>query len=135
MNRCQVHAIHLDVSESERTVCRDILSQEEVARSEKFVRSEHRHRWIVARAGLRRVLADYCSSAPESLEFGSQKYGKPFLVGDYIGPHFNLSHSGDLALVAVTEAGPVGVDVEYKRPIRDWQSVAKRFFSLLQSSC
>ena len=48
--------------------------------------------------------------------------------------HFSLSHSGSIAAVAVTTAGPVGVDVEYLRPISDWQSVARRFFSVKENS-
>ena len=45
------------------------------------------------------------------------------------GLHFNLSHSEDWALLAVTTAGPVGVDVEHVRPLRDFDALVERFFS------
>ncbi|HEX4454970.1 MAG TPA: 4'-phosphopantetheinyl transferase superfamily protein [Kofleriaceae bacterium] len=50
--------------------------------------------------------------------------GKPQLVGGAI--HFNLSHSGELAVVAVSDA-PVGIDVEQQRAIADPAAFARRF--------
>jgi 4'-phosphopantetheinyl transferase len=43
--------------------------------------------------------------------------------------HFNLAHSGELALLALTRAGEVGVDVERIRPMPDALELAARFFS------
>ena len=59
------------------------------------------------------------------------EFGKPVLDSKVSGVdlHFNLSRSCDLAIVAVTDIGPVGVDVEFERSIPDWASVASRFFS------
>jgi 4'-phosphopantetheinyl transferase len=37
------------------------------------------------------------------------EYGKPWVDG---GPHFNLSHTRDVALIAISHAREVGVDVE-----------------------
>ena len=54
------------------------------------------------------------------LEYGP--HGKPTLPG---GPQFSLSHSGQLAVLAVSDA-PVGIDVEKPRPVRD--TVARRYF-------
>ena len=65
------------------------------------------------------------------LRFHEQEFGKPALDAGVSGGdlHFNLSHSHDLAVVAVTDIAPVGVDVEFERTIPDWESVASRFFS------
>jgi len=47
---------------------------------------------------------------------GSDRHGKPYVVG-LEGPiHVNLSKSGGFAVLAVTDAGPVGVDVEARQP-------------------
>lgn len=57
--------------------------------------------------------------------------GKPFLRGGEV--QFNLSHSGGLALVALSPAScPVGVDVE--RIGRPRARVAARFFNPLERS-
>lgn len=52
--------------------------------------------------------------APETLLFARDANGKPFLRGG--GLVFNLSHSGGLALLAVSDAGSVGVDLEARDP-------------------
>jgi 4'-phosphopantetheinyl transferase len=62
------------------------------------------------------------------IEIGAQ--GKPFLgaIAARTDLQFNLAHSGELALVAVTRGCPVGVDVERLRPIEHWTEIASRYF-------
>ena len=48
--------------------------------------------------------------------------------------YFNVSHSGELALVAITLEGELGADVELRRSLRDMQGLATRFFSEQESS-
>ncbi len=52
--------------------------------------------------------------------------GKPWVVG---GPHFNLSHSGDLALIAVCGDAPVGVDLERVHELRNPDGLGRRMCS------
>ena len=52
--------------------------------------------------------------------------GKPWVAG---GPHFNLSHSGQLALIAVCADAPVGVDLEAHRVLRNPDGLARRMCS------
>lgn len=52
--------------------------------------------------------------------------GKPFLAS-HPDVHFSVSHSGDLAIVGVTRAGPVGVDVERIRPVPEAEHIARRW--------
>ncbi|MET0908565.1 MAG: hypothetical protein ABWZ99_03775 [Ilumatobacteraceae bacterium] len=49
---------------------------------------------------------------------GSDRHGKPQIVmpAGAAPLHLSLSRSGDLAVVAVTDAGPVGIDLEAIRP-------------------
>jgi 4'-phosphopantetheinyl transferase len=70
------------------------------------------------------------------LEFCYGPQGKPALAGVWSasGWHFNLAHSLDLALLAVTRSGPVGVDVERIRPLRDVDQLVSRFFSPRESA-
>lgn len=67
-----------------------------------------------------RMLCNYVD-APELVRDGN---GKPQLVGGAV--HFNVSHSGELAVVAVSDA-PVGVDIEQRRAIADPVAFARRF--------
>lgn len=80
---------------------------------------------------MRTIMAQYTDTPPAELQFSYDKYGKPALntpaVEDHL--HFNLSHSGELALLAVTGIAPVGVDIEYAGPFDNMPDVAERFFS------
>ena len=106
-----------------------LLSPEERERAARFRFPRGYRRFIVSHAALRDILARYLSRAPQSLLFETNAYGKPFLAGDDSWLHFNLSHSGEWALVAVTSLGPVGVDVEQVRDDFSGEAIARRFFS------
>ena len=71
-----------------------------------------------ARAALRQLLGD------ASIEVRDD--GKPVAPG---GPHFNLSHTDGLAVVAVSREREVGVDVERVRPVERAVAIARRLFS------
>jgi 4'-phosphopantetheinyl transferase len=73
---------------------------------------------------MRDILARF-TAAP--LEFALQQHGKPHLP---LSPElrFNLSHSHELALVAVALDREVGVDIERLRPLPRFAAVADRFF-------
>jgi 4'-phosphopantetheinyl transferase len=63
--------------------------------------------------------------------FGEGAQGKPFLDAPAAGRtlQFSLSHSGEVALVAVSLGRAVGVDVEEVRPRVDLDGFADRYFS------
>lgn len=74
-----------------------------------------------ARELLREVVAACCGVAPREVrtvsrcaECGSSTHGRPYVlpVPGWDPPHVSLSRADGLVLVAVTAAGPVGVDVE-----------------------
>ncbi len=89
-----------------------------------------RRRYVVTRAALRLLLAFHLDRPARAIRFTYGSHGKPILSGtDEGSPHFNLTHSGDLAVIAVTGLGPVGVDVEVCRPINDFRGLAARFFA------
>jgi phosphopantetheinyl transferase len=68
---------------------------------------------------LREVLARYLDEDPAGIELRRGEHGKPALADPSSPLRFNLSHSGDLALVAVTQGREVGVDVQKIKPRRD----------------
>ena len=104
-----------------------VLSNDEQARAERISRLEAHDRFILARGGLRHILSQYLDADPRDLAFAYAERGKPYLEGSDIS--FNLSHSGEMAVYAVTRSRTVGVDVEFvgRRVSRD--AVAQRFFA------
>jgi 4'-phosphopantetheinyl transferase len=112
----------------------ELLNDEERGRARRFVQEHHRRRFVAAHAGLRRILAGYIAQDPRALRFASGPNGKPALTNtDAAGTRprleFNLSHSADLALVAVAWERPVGVDLEQWERDMDHLELAERFFS------
>ena len=90
------------------------LSSEERQRAARFRFAEHALRYRICHAGMRRILGSYLALPPSHVDLIAQPKGKPRLAGDS-RLRFNLSHSGDLALLAVAEDFEVGVDVEEVR--------------------
>ncbi len=104
-----------------------VLAAEERARAARFRFDIHRNRFIAGRALLRHVLAELTGTPPETIEFVYGDHGKPAMkAGDL---HFNLSHAENRAIIGVTRAGPVGVDIERINPDRARPEVAERFFA------
>src|ERR1700759_4366756 len=90
------------------------LSNHERQRAARFRFPEHALRYRICHAAVRRILGGYLALPPSSVEILALPKGKPRLAGDS-RLRFNLSHSGDLALLAVAEDLEVGVDVEKVR--------------------
>lgn len=107
------------------------LSQAELDRASRFHRARDRARYVVAHAETRRILALLTGAQPLALEFATVARGKPVIArpDTAVKWMFNLSHSGDFALLAAALDVPLGVDIEEKRPVSDLHKVAERFFS------
>lgn len=67
---------------------------------------------------LRVLLGRYLEEVPEKIEFETNAFGKPGLVsaGHLLPLNFNLAHSGDVVVYAVTLRRKIGIDVEKIRP-------------------
>jgi 4'-phosphopantetheinyl transferase len=93
-------------------------------RAARFWRREDGDRHLSAHGALRLVLAEYLACDPLALRFATGEHGKPFLEDTPL--EFNLSHSSDLALIAVGCERQVGVDVERVRSVPDLEDLAGR---------
>lgn len=109
---------------------RRLLAPEECSRADRFHFEKDRVHFIAARSAMRRILGLYTTLPPEKLLFSYSVHGKPDLVVESGADlQFNLSHSHELALLAVTRQRPIGVDIEYIRPNVMGEKIAERFFS------
>jgi 4'-phosphopantetheinyl transferase len=106
---------------------RPVLSEDERARADRFVQQRHRDRFVVGRAFLRDALARYLGVTRDAVRFRYEPAGRAVLDGP--GPRFNLSHSADLALLAVTPGRDVGIDLEALRRVPDALDLAERWFA------
>jgi len=91
-----------------------LLDPVEVGRGERFATGDDRRRHVVSHAVLRLILSAFTGCDPRVIQIATTVRGKPYLVER--GLHFSLSHDADVALIAVTTSGRIGVDVERVRP-------------------
>jgi len=107
------------------------LVPDERQRAERFRFERDRRRFIVAHGVLRDILGRYLKCSPAQVSFSYNQYGKPALAqeSEAIGLRFNMSHSHEVALYALTRAREVGVDVELLREDFASLEIAERFFS------
>ena len=123
--------IYLDQPLSHTRELRCVLSADERARAERFHFSKDRDRYITCHGLLRTILGRYLDRRPSELRFRFNSYGKPYLDGEFGSAevHFNLSHSGALALCAIAYRSEIGIDIECIRPDLADMQTAKRYFS------
>ena len=104
-----------------------LLNESERLRASRYHFEKHQRRFSTARAMLRVILAQYLNTEPQEIQFIENKYGKPS-VNHISQIQFNLSHSKDLALLAIGYEYPVGVDLEYFS-YRQLQGISHMMFS------
>jgi 4'-phosphopantetheinyl transferase len=108
-----------------------VLSPDEYYRASSFHFEKDRRHWIVAHGILRFLLGGYLGVEAHELQFITNDYGKPALVQPphEARLHFNLSHSGEIALYAFAYERQVGIDVEHMKESLDYEELATHFFS------
>lgn len=134
-NTVHLWTVSLDVSESSVLSLRQLLSTDEVEKSDRFYFERDRIHYTVCRGVLRKLLSCYLNIPACELVFSYGTHGKPYLinVGDQLNQiHFNVSHSAGLAIIGFTMGQHIGVDVEHIRPNVDTMSIAERFFSAFE---
>jgi 4'-phosphopantetheinyl transferase len=114
------HARDLD------TFSREYLSSEERSRLPEYRIREAAERYVVTRSLVRIVLSQHIDIAPHEIRVTRTDTGKPVVTE---GVHFNVTHSGELVLLAVSEDRPVGVDVERKREVARVQALVARWLT------
>ena len=121
----------LDLPISRVQALEQSLAADERTRANKFHFPKDRTHFIVARGALRAILGRYLSRDPRTLRFCYNQYGKPTLAGEAGSDSlfFNVSHSHEMALYAVSRNLNIGVDIEYMRMDIECEQIAVRFFS------
>jgi 4'-phosphopantetheinyl transferase len=110
----------------------ELLSTDERERFDRFRRPEDRERFVLGRGLLRLLAGSYLQIPPESVTFDCSVFGKPHLTSPLGGRpplRFNISHSGDVVLLAFCIAREVGIDVEQLRPETEWRDIAPQIFT------
>ena len=134
-NDCTLHATRIDIWQyplhTEYPDARTLLNPDELTRAGRYHFAKHQRRFTVARSTLRAILARYSHVPARDLVFGLNEYGKPQLL-NMPALHFNLSHSGELALLAIGYDYPLGVDLEFFSG-RPYEGIGNQMFSNVEN--
>jgi 4'-phosphopantetheinyl transferase len=120
----------LNLAEAQVAALGLALCPDEHARAERLRFEDKRRAFVAARGILRAILGRYLNLSPQHVQFSYNAQGKPELAGsEAAGLQFNLAHSGDLALVALTQGRPVGVDLERQHPVEALDRLVAGYFA------
>lgn len=128
----QVHLWLVDQSEGggPEEAAAAVLTAEERARRDRYRFPRDRRRFALRRSALRGILSAYLGTPPAEIALVTSARSRPELADPGDPPlRFNVSHSGEIALVGVTRGADLGVDVEMIREMTDRDSVARQVFS------
>lgn len=131
-NAVHLWGIELDGSQHCLERCASWLDEIERHRAARLVREDTRQRYVMAHGGLRAVLSRYLGVTPDVVALDHSATGKPFLtreLRDRSAITFNLSHAHGRALIAVSQAQEVGVDLECVRSEIEVAKLSKRYFT------
>ncbi len=105
--------------------------QNELIRSKNFKFQNHQNFFILTRGILRIILSKYLDITPQEIIFNYSEKGKPYIETSLNQNEiqFNLSHSENLVLYAITKQSQIGIDIEKIRDNCNVTSLAKRFFT------
>jgi len=111
--------------------CLDLMSRDEKVTLTRIPTLKGQQQYALARGLVRTSLSHYAGAGPRDLAFQNNAYGKPSLVRGDADPvvHFNLSHTEELMVCAVSFCGAIGADIEMLKPQPAAVRLAKRFFS------
>jgi 4'-phosphopantetheinyl transferase len=123
--------VDLTLQEDQLKDCRRLLSADENERADRFYSDRDRRRFIAARRAMRAILSEYLSVLPQEVAYSYAANGKPELAPCLreSGIKFNLSHSKELALIAVAQGLCLGVDIEFIDPELEIDEISSAFFS------
>jgi 4'-phosphopantetheinyl transferase len=115
------------------------LAADELIRADRFAFPADRQRFTRSRSALRLILSRYLDCGAGELKFQYNEHGKPGLQFPLVkNPGFNLSHTNEVAIIAISRNRNVGVDVNALNRTAnrnvDWRPIAKRSFSVLEQS-
>ena len=126
-DQTHVWLISLELKSDRIRTLKSFLSNDELARAERFYFDKHRNHYIAARGQMRKILNKYLKIENEKLIFSYNEFGKPFLKNELL--QFNLSHSHELALLAINLQHELGVDIEWMHRKTNLLQIGERFFS------
>lgn len=127
-NQIHIWYINFNLAEDVITFLDSFLSKDEIIKASKFRFKKDKNCSIITRGALRLISSKYLKMKPENITFKYGEFGKPdFDIDTKI--KFNVSHSGNMAIIGFVLNDDIGVDVEKIKSDFDVFDIAKNYFS------
>ncbi len=110
-----------------------LLNEPEHKRANSYYQQKDRERFIVSRVALRQLLGKCLNHAPQDIVFSIGNNKKPYIQSATQPIHYNVSHSGNQILIAVSDY-EVGIDVEHTQADFDYEEIIPTCFSTLEAA-
>lgn len=125
-----VHIWLASLIENEKDILlyQSVLSQKELTRASNYKFSKDQRRYILSRGILRCLLSRYLEQKPQDINILYSPWGKPHLLQDF-HLYFNVSHSKDYVIYALSSKYEVGIDIEYIDPTIDIDCIISSILS------
>jgi len=107
----------------------ELLSEDEITRARRMRTVQLHDRFVADHGILRILLGNYLNCEPQNIAFTTNQYGKPSILLSDCRLNFNMSHSGELTMIAICLNDEIGLDVEAVRSIPEWEEIALSHFS------
>jgi 4'-phosphopantetheinyl transferase len=122
-----IHVMDMDGAGIDLRRLSALLDDEEGERAERFRFDQDRRRYIARRGRLREILSQSLGCPASRIRFAWNAFGKPFVKEANL--RFNVSHSRNIALVAIAHGRELGCDIELRDPRFASEQIPERFFS------
>ncbi|WP_298553733.1 4'-phosphopantetheinyl transferase superfamily protein [uncultured Algibacter sp.] len=131
VNQVHVWCISFDISENEINYLKSFLTDDEIIKASKFRFEKDKNCSIITRGALRLLSGKYLKTNPKDIIFKYGQFGKP----DYrmkTNLKFNVSHSGNKAVIGFVLNNDIGVDIEDIKTNFEILDIAKNYFSNIE---
>jgi 4'-phosphopantetheinyl transferase len=124
-----VHVYHINTNTYKNYT--SLISEDEKKKASKFRFEIDQKTSIISRGALRLIASSYLKTSPEKIAFKYNEFGKPSFDMD-TNLKFNISHSGNIAVLGFVKDFEIGIDIENIKRDFDVLDIANNFFSELE---
>jgi 4'-phosphopantetheinyl transferase len=124
----RVNIFYGRISEFEPVDSLPVLSDEELARADRYLLPQDKHRYIISKSILKRLISRFLNIEEKNIRIDLTKNGKPFLAGspDF---QFNTSHSDDAFAIGFTSGKEIGIDIENRQRVPNIPALERFLFT------
>jgi 4'-phosphopantetheinyl transferase len=105
-----------------------LLDDSELRRAGDCALAAERRRFVAAHGAARIIIGSRLGAPPGQLAWRHGPHGKAELTGTWTGAQMSLSHSDELAVLAVTSTRRIGVDIQRLPAGVDVSRMSTRFY-------